>query len=45
MVNGVPVLIPIGRFRGSGTSEAGSIPRAWKMVAPMSSGLGGSQVG
>jgi integrase len=44
-ISGVPVLIWKGRPTGSRTSVLGSIPRAWRMVAPRSSGLTGSREG
>ena len=40
--SGVPVLIRRGRPTASRSSMAGSMPRAWRIVAPRSSGLTGS---
>jgi hypothetical protein len=42
---GLPLLIRNGRPRGSRISVTGSMPRVWRIVAPMSSGLTGSRDG
>jgi hypothetical protein len=42
---GLPLLIRNGRPTASLTSVDGSIPRAWRMVAPRSSGPTGSRAG